>query len=81
MPRKRPQWYGIDLLTEVIPAENILFASEMVGAVRGIDPRTNHYYDDTRRYIDAAKLSDADRKLIYESNTLRVFPRLHVGAS
>ena len=26
---------GIDLLVEVIPTENILFASEMIGAVRG----------------------------------------------
>jgi 4-oxalmesaconate hydratase len=30
---------GIDLLTQVIPVKNILFASEMIGAVRGIDPR------------------------------------------
>src|SRR3970282_1367542 len=44
---------GIELLLKVIPAENILFASEIVGAVRGIDPETGHYYDDTRRYIDA----------------------------
>ena len=31
---------GINLLTEVIPVDNILFASEMIGAVRGIDPET-----------------------------------------
>jgi len=30
---------GIELLLKVIPTENILFGSEMVGAVRGIDPR------------------------------------------
>jgi 4-oxalmesaconate hydratase len=36
---------GIDLLTRVVPVENILFASEMVGAVRGIDPETGHYFD------------------------------------
>ena len=29
---------GIDCLAKVIPADNILFASEMVGAVKGIDP-------------------------------------------
>ena len=29
---------GIELLTKVIPVDNILFGSEMVGAVRGIDP-------------------------------------------
>ena len=47
---------GIDLLTQVIPVENILFGSEMVGAVRGIDPNTGHYYDDTKRYVDALPL-------------------------
>ena len=44
---------GIDLLTRVIPVDNILFASEMIGAVRGIDPETGHHYDDTKRYIEA----------------------------
>ena len=29
---------GIDLLNTVIPVKNVLFASEMIGAVRGIDP-------------------------------------------
>jgi len=67
---------GIDLLTKVIPVENVLFASEMIGAVRGIDPETGHYYDDTRRYIEAAKLSDGDRHRIFETNARRVYPRL-----
>ena len=67
---------GIDLLTRVIPVDNILFASEMIGAVRGIDPETGHYYDDTKRYIQSAALSDADRHKIYEGNARRVFPRL-----
>jgi 4-oxalmesaconate hydratase len=48
---------GINLLTEVIPTKNILFASEMIGAVRGIDPQTGHYYDDTKRYIEATSLT------------------------
>ncbi len=30
---------GIELLIKVIPVDNILFASEMVGAVHGIDPK------------------------------------------
>ena len=50
---------GIDLLLKIVPADNILFGSEMVGAVRGIDPETGHYYDDTKRYVDAAAISDA----------------------
>jgi 4-oxalmesaconate hydratase len=68
---------GIDLLTRVIPVENILFASEMIGAVRGIDPETGHYYDDTKRYIAATpNLSEAQRHLVFEGNARRVFPRL-----
>jgi 4-oxalmesaconate hydratase len=67
---------GIDLLMRVIPADNVLFASEMVGAVRGIDPETGHYFDDTRRYVDAAAITDDERQRIFEANARRVFPRL-----
>ena len=67
---------GIDLLLDVVPNKNILFASEMIGAVRDIDPRTGFYFDDTKKYIDAAKISAQDKHNIYEANTRRVFPRL-----
>jgi 4-oxalmesaconate hydratase len=68
---------GIDLLFKVIPLDNILFASEMIGAVRGIDPETGHYYDDTKNFVDQVSwLSDAQRKAVYEDNIYRVFPRL-----
>jgi 4-oxalmesaconate hydratase len=67
---------GIDLLLKVIPADNILFASEMVGAVRGIDPLSGHYYDDTKRYIDASGLDEATKTKLYVSNALKVYPRL-----
>lgn len=68
---------GIDLLTKVIPVKNILFASEMIGAVRGIDPETGFYFDDTKRYIEAAgNLSDVERQMIYEGNARKVYPRL-----
>jgi 4-oxalmesaconate hydratase len=68
---------GIDLLTKVIPVDNILFASEMIGAVRGIDPETGFHYDDTRRYIDAStQLTPAQKQQIYEGNARRVYPRL-----
>jgi 4-oxalmesaconate hydratase len=68
---------GIELMTKVIPAENILFASEMLGAVKGVDPETGHNYDDTRRYIDQVQNLDARaRKKIFEENARRVYPRL-----
>ena len=67
---------GIELLLKVIPADNILFASEVVGAVRGIDPETGHYYDDTKRYIDAIDwLSAADREKIFHGNVQKVYSR------
>jgi 4-oxalmesaconate hydratase len=67
---------GVDLLLRVIDADNVLFASEMIGAVRGIDPETGFHWDDTKRYVDAAGLSEADRTKIFETNALRVYPRL-----
>ncbi len=67
---------GINLLADVIDNKNILFGSEMVGAVRGIDPTTGHYFDDTKRYVDALDISDAERHAIFEGNARRVFPRL-----
>ncbi|MDP6259712.1 MAG: amidohydrolase family protein [Rhodospirillales bacterium] len=68
---------GIDLLTKVIPTKNILFASEMVGAVRGIDPETGFNYDDTKRYVDTIDwLDSGEKKQIFEDNVRHVFPRL-----
>jgi 4-oxalmesaconate hydratase len=67
---------GIDLLADVIDTRNILFGSEMVGAVRGIDPQSGHHFDDTKRYVDALDVSDAQRHAIFEGNARRVFPRL-----
>lgn len=67
---------GVDLLAKVIDTKNILFGSEMVGAVRGIDPQTGQYFDDTKRYVDALPISDAQRHAIFEGNVRRVFPRL-----
>ena len=67
---------GIDLLGRVIDVDNVLFASEMLGAVRGIDPETGHHWDDTKRYVDALDLSAADKRKVFELNARRVYPRL-----
>jgi len=67
---------GIDLLTSVVPVDNILFASEMLGAVRGDNPQTGASWDDTKRYIDAAGLTDEERAAIFEGNARRVYPGL-----
>jgi 4-oxalmesaconate hydratase len=68
---------GIRFLTEVIPIDNILFGSEMIGAVRGRDPNTGVHFDDTKRYVDACDhLSPSERHKIFEANARRVYPRL-----
>jgi 4-oxalmesaconate hydratase len=68
---------GIELMAKVIPVDNILFASEMLGAVKGIDPETGHHYDDTKRYVDQLPGLDAEsRHKIFEGNARRVYPRL-----
>jgi 4-oxalmesaconate hydratase len=67
---------GITLLFDVVDIGNILFGSEMIGAVRGIDPETGHPFDDTHRYLDALGLTPAERGQVDEHNARRVYPRL-----
>lgn len=67
---------GIDLLFEVIDVENILFASEMFGAVKGVDPETGHNFDDTKRYVDNLDIPADDKAKVFEGNARRVYPRL-----
>jgi 4-oxalmesaconate hydratase len=67
---------GIDLLVKVINPDNVLFGSEMLGAVRGLDPETGHFFDDTKRYVDASDLTTEQREQVYVGNALRVYPRL-----
>jgi 4-oxalmesaconate hydratase len=65
---------GIELLLKTVPIDNVIFASEMVGAVRGIDPESGHAYDDTRRYIDSMSfLSEADRRKLFADNARKVY--------
>ena len=66
----------IELLLDVIPVDNILFASEMLGAVRGADPETGIAWDDTKQYLDALNLSAEDRAKVFEGNARRVYPLL-----
>jgi 4-oxalmesaconate hydratase len=68
---------GIELLLKVVPVDNVLFASEIYGAVKGKDPLTGHNFDDTKRYIDAvAWLGAESRDKVLGGNALRVYPRI-----
>ncbi len=73
---------GINLLADVVPMDNILFASEMHGAVRCKDPDTGRFFDDTRHYIEHnSQLSEEEKKKIYYKNALKVFKRLQIPES
>jgi 4-oxalmesaconate hydratase len=68
---------GLELLTQTIPAANVLYASEMIGAVRGIDPGNGRRYDDTKFLLDSiSSISASDRQRILGDNALRVYGRL-----
>lgn len=68
---------GVDLLANVVPTENVLFGSEMIGAVKGIDPRTGFHYDDTKRYVDSTPHLDHDGRCgVFCDHALKVYPRL-----
>ncbi|MET9238635.1 amidohydrolase family protein [Streptomyces cellulosae] len=67
---------GIDLLLGVLPPGNVLFASEMLGAVRGADPSTGVAWDDTLVYVKDAGLADEALTDVLTDNALRVYPRL-----
>ena len=67
---------GMELLVNVVGADSVLFASEMVGAVRGIDPTTGRNFDDTKVYLDAMSLTHEQRHKLFEGNARQVYPRL-----
>lgn len=67
---------GVELLFRVVDPANILFGSEMLGAVRGDNPETGSGWDDTRRYVERLGLPDEILRSLYEANARRVYPRL-----
>ncbi len=71
---------GIDLLAGVIGPDNILFASEMLGAVRRTNPDSGFPWDDTKKYVDKLSLDEAGRAKVFELNARRVYPRLTLAA-
>jgi len=68
---------GMELLFKVVPADNILYATEMFGAGKAIDPETGLTFDETKRHIDAIDwLTPEDRQKIFEENAKKVYPRI-----
>jgi 4-oxalmesaconate hydratase len=68
---------GIDTLFRVIGSQNLLFGSELLGAVKAVDPETGFNFDDTKRYVDALGLDEDARAAVFEGNARKVYPRLN----
>ena len=68
---------GLECLIESLPEESVLYASEMIGAVRGRNPDNGKWFDDTKFLLDQiTTLTDSHRRKILGDNALRVYPRL-----
>jgi 4-oxalmesaconate hydratase len=68
---------AMEMLVRIVGVDNILFASEMLGGVTTVDPKTGRFFDDNKPCLDAvAALSEADRQKIFEANARKVYPRL-----
>jgi len=64
---------GMDYHVRTIPADNLVFASEMIGAVQGIDPETGYHFDDTKRHLDRLNLDETVKEKPFSGNARRVF--------
>jgi 4-oxalmesaconate hydratase len=54
----------------------VLYASEMWGSAKAIDPLTGRKFDDTAHMVtDIDWLSDEDRYKIFEGNARKVYSR------
>src|SRR4051794_5650814 len=63
---------AVETLIKVVGVDNVLFASEMVGAVNAIDPNTGRWFDDTKPYLEGIEwLTEEDRKKLFEGNARR----------
>jgi 4-oxalmesaconate hydratase len=68
---------AMEMLVRVVGVDNILFASEMLGGVTTLDPRTGRFFDDNKPFMDAIGwLNEDDRKKIFEENARKAYPRL-----
>ena len=72
---------GLELLFKVVGAANCVFGTERPGTGRGVDPATGRALDDLRPVIEALEvLSEDDRRLVFEDNARRLYPRAFTGA-
>jgi 4-oxalmesaconate hydratase len=68
---------SMELLIKRIGVDNVLFATEMFGAVNAIDPKTGRNFEDLVPIFKSIDwLSDDDRQKITEGNAKKIFSRM-----
>jgi 4-oxalmesaconate hydratase len=68
---------AMEMLVRVVGVDRVIFASEMLGGVNAIDPKTGKSFDDNQPYLDAIGwLTEGDRRKILEENVVAAYPRL-----
>jgi 4-oxalmesaconate hydratase len=72
---------AMELLIKRVGVDNVLFATEMFGAVNAIDPKTGRNFEDIVPVFKSIEwLSDEDRRKITEGNARKVYSRMAVKA-
>jgi 4-oxalmesaconate hydratase len=68
---------SMELLIKRVGADNILFATEMFGAVNAVDPKTGRNFEDLVPIFKSIDwLTDEERRKITEGNARKVFSRM-----
>ncbi len=67
---------SLELLIRRMGPDNLLYASEMFGTAKAIDPSTGRMFDDTVPMLKAIEwLSETDREKIFAGNARRLYSR------
>ena len=68
---------SMEMLIKRVGVDNILFATEMFGAVNTTDPKTGRNFEDIVPIFQSIEwLSDEDRKKITEGNARKVYTHM-----
>jgi 4-oxalmesaconate hydratase len=67
---------SMEMLIRKMGADNVLFATEMFGTAKDVDPQTGKLFDDTVHFVKEIDwLTDDDRHKIFEGNARKLFTR------
>jgi len=67
----------MELLIKRVGVDNVLFATEMFGAVNAIDPKSGRNFEDIVPIFRSIEwLSDEERRKITEGNARKIYTRM-----